>query len=63
MLVALILHVCLGSLCHDERPPIEITFSECTYRGQIIAQEWLADHPRWELRGWSCQIGKPERGA
>ena len=57
MIAALILHVCLGAFCKDEPAHVEVTFAECTYLGQIIAQDWLADHPKWELRGWRCKVG------
>jgi hypothetical protein len=29
--------------------------------GQLIALQWLDEHPKWTLRGWRCRSGKSER--
>jgi hypothetical protein len=61
VIAALILRVCLGSVCRDVNSGIpDLSLIECAIEGQRIAQEWLADHPNFSLNGWSCQIG--ERG-
>jgi len=33
----------------------------CAMEGQLIALQWLDDHPKWTLRGWRCRSGRPER--
>lgn len=66
-MVTLILIVCLSAtpnICQEKTPPVEIANAmSCAIQGQIIAQEWLNDHPKWLLRGWRCRLGRPERAS
>lgn len=29
----------------------------CEIHGQILASEWLPDHPKWTLKAVRCRIG------
>jgi len=64
-MVSLILLVCLAAspeTCREERPPVEVeTGLSCLMQGQLIAVEWLEEHPKWTLRGWQCKLGVPEK--
>jgi hypothetical protein len=64
-MVSLILLVCLVSspeTCQEERPPVEVASSlSCVIEGQLIAAEWLEEHPKWALKGWRCRLGAPEK--
>ena len=64
-MVSLILLVCLAAspeICHEERPPVQVvSSSSCIMEGQLIAAEWLEEHPKWMLRGWQCQSGSREK--
>lgn len=64
-MVALILVVCLAAtpdVCREEQPPVEVANAmSCAVQGQVIAQEWLDEHPKWTLRGWRCRFGRAER--
>jgi hypothetical protein len=61
----LVLLVCLAAspkICREERPPVEVASSlSCITEGQLIAVEWLEEHPKWMLRGWQCKSGRPEK--
>lgn len=66
MNAAIILVLCLSadpSVCKEERPAIEVNLPTCAMQGPAIAAEFLADHPKWVLRGWKCQIGPRGRAA
>ncbi len=60
-MITLILVVCLASsptICHEERPPIDVENPmACLVRGELIAAEWVDEHPKWLLSGWKCQFG------
>lgn len=58
-MTTLILVVCLmGSpdICRDEAPPQDPGLS-CLMQGEIAAQAWLLEHPKWTLKGWKCRLG------
>lgn len=61
MLVEIILVVCLlasPDRCEEQRPPIDrLSLVGCLSDGQLIAIEWLNEHPKWRLAGWRCRIG------
>lgn len=41
--------------CQEQRPSSEpLTLMECVLNGQVTAQYWLADHPKWMLARWRC---------
>ena len=64
-MITLVLIVCLSStpnVCHEERPLVDVaTPMACMVQGQQIAAEWVEDHPKWQLTGWRCLIGRPEK--
>lgn len=33
---------------------------QCAIRAQTIAQEYVAEHPRFRLSGWRCEVDKPQ---
>jgi hypothetical protein len=62
-MVQLVLIFCLtGSptSCKEERPVIEqLSLMGCMVQGQQVAQDWLADHPKWSLERWRCEQNVP----
>lgn len=59
-MTALIIVICLAaqpSVCREERPPVDVSMVSCQVQGQLIAADWLSEHPKWTLRGWRCQVG------
>lgn len=65
-MVTLILVVCLTAtpnVCREEHPPVDVSLMSCQIEGQMIARDWLDDHPKWLLRGWRCRFGNPERAS
>jgi hypothetical protein len=49
-------------VCREERPPIDaVSPMACIIQGQQVAAEWLEEHPKWQLSGWRCQLGRRER--
>jgi hypothetical protein len=64
-MISLILLVCLAAspeICREEHPPVEVVSTlSCITKGQLIAAQWLEEHPKWMLRGWQCRLGKPEK--
>jgi hypothetical protein len=64
-MVSLILVVCLSAtpdVCREEQPPLleAVTAPSCMMQGQLLAAQWLEEHPKWALKGWRCRIGAPE---
>jgi len=61
----LVLTVCMAvwsAHCMDERPVLqEMRLASCLVEGQEIAAEWLADHPKWLLSRWRCEVGGPRQ--
>jgi len=64
-MMTLILVVCLSAtpdVCKEERPPVEaMSPMGCMIRGQVIAAEWVEEHPKWQLSGFRCQSGEREK--
>lgn len=64
-MITLVLVVCLSAtpdICREETPPVDVASPmSCMVQGQQIAAEWLAEHPKWQLSGWKCQIGQREK--
>jgi hypothetical protein len=67
MLVTLSLVFCLlgqPSHCQTLRPDGEdgwVGLPGCILRGQELAVQWLADHPKWGLDRIRCSPGNPPR--
>ena len=63
-MVSLILVVCLSAapdVCREERPPLEaVSETSCMVQGQLLAAQWLDEHPKWALKGWRCRFGGTE---
>ena len=48
----------------EERPQLAgLSPMGCVMQGQIVAQEWLADHPKWTFKAWRCEQNLPRRRA
>jgi hypothetical protein len=66
-MIALVLVVCLAAapdICRDEQPPLAPpSLGACLAQGQIIAAQWLDEHPKYTLRGWRCRLGAPQGNA
>jgi hypothetical protein len=66
-MITLILVVCLAAtpdICREETPPIDPASSmSCVVQGQLMASEWLSEHPKWLLKGWRCRMGRKEQRA
>jgi len=61
-MTVLVLVFCLQSApdsCTEQRPFADLPLSACLKRGQQYALEWLADHPKWALSRWRCEIDVP----
>jgi hypothetical protein len=62
-MVQIVLIFCLAASpgsCREERPVVEqLSLTSCMVQGQQIAQDWLADHPKWTLSRWRCEQNVP----
>ncbi len=62
-MVQLVLIFCLAASpasCREERPVVEqLSLMTCMVQGQQIAQELLADRPKWMLSRWRCEQNVP----
>jgi hypothetical protein len=63
-MIELVLVYCLSTApdrCMERREVREPVGSpiECTIKAQAIAQEYVAEHPRFRLSGWRCEVDKP----
>jgi hypothetical protein len=48
--------------CQEARPvPESMSLTACMVQGQQIAQDWLADHPKWALSRWRCEMNVPRQ--
>jgi hypothetical protein len=66
-MIVLILVYCLSAdtkTCLEKRLPAEdfSTPAECTMSAQLRAQSYLADHPKYMLKSWRCEVNVPEQG-
>ncbi len=61
----LVLTVCMAAWsahCMDEQPILrDMRLGSCLIRGQEIAAEWVAEHPKWMLSRWRCEVGVPRQ--
>ncbi len=65
-MISVILVVCLshlGTSCKEVEPSLAepIGLAGCMVLGPRIGMEWMEQHPKWELKGWKCQIGRRNR--
>jgi hypothetical protein len=67
MLVTLSLVFCLlgqPGHCQTIRPGVEDGWSglaSCVLRGQLLAAQWLTEHPKWQLDRIRCTPANPPR--
>jgi hypothetical protein len=54
------LQAALGS-CTEQRPIENLSPRACLMRGEEYAAEWLAEHPKWTLLRWRCEINVPRQ--
>jgi hypothetical protein len=47
--------------CTEQRPVFEqpLTSIACMMNAQYTAQQYVAEHPDWQLAKWRCEIDKP----
>jgi hypothetical protein len=66
-MITLILVVCLSAtpdICREERPPIDVANPiQCMTQGEIVAAQWLEEHPKWQLAGLRCQVTRGDKAA
>lgn len=64
-MIELVLVFCLSASpgsCEEQRPLVpDLSLVSCLTQGQQIAQEWLADHPKWTLTAWRCEQNVPRQ--
>ncbi|MFZ4407487.1 MAG: hypothetical protein ACOYOH_09100 [Paracraurococcus sp.] len=64
-LIELVMVVCLAaapSECREERPATEIaSVMACATQGQMVAAQWLAQHPAFTLSRLRCEVNLPRQ--
>lgn len=64
-LIALVMVVCLAlspSECREERPALEMrSVMACAMQGQMVAAQWIAQHPSFTLNRWRCEVNVPRQ--
>ncbi len=65
-MIELVIVYCLASdtnSCIDKRVPLEDFASPaaCTTVAQQRAQEYLAEHPKYTLKSWRCEVNVPRQ--
>ncbi len=65
-MIELVLVYCLSAdtkSCVEKRLPLEDfpTPAACTMGAQMRAQEYLAEHPKYVLKSWRCEIDVPHQ--
>ncbi len=64
-MIELVLVFCLSGSpgsCQEERPMVpDLSLVSGRTQGQQIAQDWLADPPKWTLSGWRCEANVARR--
>lgn len=61
-MIHLVLTVCLASApasCKEERPVFDGSLLACATQGQLLAAQWLSEHPAYTLSRWRCEANKP----
>jgi hypothetical protein len=61
MFATLLVIACLISSpedCDEYNPNYDqVSLQECVLYGQIGAQKWVEDHPKYFVKGYRCKIG------
>ena len=64
-LIELVMLVCLATSpteCREERPLTEInSVMACASQGQMVAAQWLSQHPAFTLSRWRCEVNLPRQ--
>jgi hypothetical protein len=63
-MTALVLVFCLQAgptSCTEQRPIEDLSLQAYLVRGQRYASEWLAEHPKWMLTRWRCELNVPRQ--
>ena len=65
-MIELVIVYCLasdGNTCRETRLPMEDfpTPAACTVGAQPRALQYLAEHPKYTLRSWRCEIDMPRQ--
>jgi hypothetical protein len=64
-LIELVMLVCLAASpteCREERPLTEInSVMACATQGQMVAAQWLSQHPAFTLSSWRCEVNLPRQ--
>ena len=64
-LIELVMVVCLAAFpaeCREERPATEIaSVMACATQGQMVAAQWLSEHPAFTLSRWRCEVNVPRQ--
>jgi hypothetical protein len=58
MTATLVMIVCLATapdICEERTPTVDGI--SCLMQGQLVAAQWLDEHPKWRLKGWRCRVG------
>lgn len=61
-MIQLVLIVCLAASptsCKEERPNFDGSLLSCATQGQLLAAQWLAEHPAYTLNKWRCEANRP----
>lgn len=61
-MIQIVLTVCLAAAptsCKEERPYFDGSMLACAIQGQLVAAQWIAQHPAYTLNKWRCEANKP----
>jgi hypothetical protein len=66
-MAVLVIVYCLTSTptsCQEDKPYLApMPLMTCLIRGQQLAMDWLAEHPKWTLSRWRCEQNIPKEQA
>ena len=57
--IALTLYVCLNSFpdnCRPQNVSFDGSLMTCSIYGQAVAAEWIATHPKYRLKKFTCGL-------
>ena len=57
--IALTLYVCLNTLpdtCRPQNVSFDGSLMTCSMYGQAVAAEWIASHPKYRLKKFTCGL-------
>ena len=64
--IQLVIVYCLianAANCMEARPAFErpLTPMSCMMNAQLLAQQYVAEHPEWRLARWRCELNVPRQ--